>query len=167
MLPLRRPSHFFWEKPFGCFCLIATSIELGSFLSWHLFVCVNTPLSSSCCDCHLFLCHCDISAVYGQLRATGVHIHHNIGQTYSEYIRNRGWCSWVEMGECSISHLPQYQISPAHPPPLSFIRQLSSVIRTTGLGFVLLLSTLVCCQPTELIWVFLFQIFQFYSPPPP
>ena len=35
----------------------------------------------------------------------------------------------------------------------------------TGLGFVcLLLSTLVCYQPTELIWAY---IFQFHSPPPP
>ena len=35
--------------------------------------------------------------------------------------------------------------------------------------FVLLLSTLVCCQPTELILGFIFCCinFQFYSPPPP
>ena len=32
--------------------------------------------------------------------------------------------------------------------------------------FVLLLSTLVYCQPTELIWVFFFINFQFYPPPP-
>ena len=33
--------------------------------------------------------------------------------------------------------------------------------------FVLLLSTLVCCQPTELIWVFLFHKFHNFTPPPP
>ena len=32
--------------------------------------------------------------------------------------------------------------------------------------FVLLLSTLVCCQPTELIWVFLFHKFSNFTPPP-
>ena len=33
--------------------------------------------------------------------------------------------------------------------------------------FVLLLSTLVCCQPTELIWGFLFRKFSYFTPPPP
>ena len=39
----------------------------------------------------------------------------------------------------------------------------------TGLGFFFfLLSTLVCYQPTELIWAFFVSsIFQFHSPPPP
>ena len=32
--------------------------------------------------------------------------------------------------------------------------------------FVLLLSTLVCCQPTELIWVFCFINFPILHPPP-
>ena len=32
--------------------------------------------------------------------------------------------------------------------------------------FVLLLSTLVCCQPTELIWACLFQEFFNFTPPP-
>ena len=33
--------------------------------------------------------------------------------------------------------------------------------------FVLLLSTLVCCQSTELIWVILFQKLSNFTPPPP
>ena len=38
----------------------------------------------------------------------------------------------------------------------------------TGLGFVfLLLSTLVCCQPTELIWAFMFHQLSFFFLPPP
>ena len=43
-----------------------------------------------------------------------------------------------------------------------------SFIFMFGLGFVcLLLSTLVCCQPTELIWAFCVSwIFPFYPPPP-
>ena len=33
--------------------------------------------------------------------------------------------------------------------------------------FVLLISTLMCCQPTELIWGFLFHTFSIFPPPPP
>ena len=33
--------------------------------------------------------------------------------------------------------------------------------------FVLLFSTLMCCQPTELIWAFLFHKFSNFIPPPP
>ena len=49
------------------------------------------------------------------------------------------------------------------PPPLLY----AGVMRCgTSLGFILLLSTLVCCQP-ELIWVsFLFQKFSSLLPPP-
>ena len=37
----------------------------------------------------------------------------------------------------------------------------------TGLAlFVLLLSTLVCCQPTELFGLFLFNKFSNFTPPP-
>ena len=36
----------------------------------------------------------------------------------------------------------------------------------TGLGFVLLLSTLMCCQPRQLIWAFLFYILFNFTPPP-
>ena len=38
--------------------------------------------------------------------------------------------------------------------------------RLTWALFVLFLSTLMCCQPTDLIWAFLFHKFQFYSPLP-
>ena len=40
-------------------------------------------------------------------------------------------------------------------------------LEATGLClFVLLLSTLVCYQPTELIWAFLFHTFSNFTPPP-
>ena len=38
--------------------------------------------------------------------------------------------------------------------------------KVTGLGFVLLLSTLVCCQPKRLIWAFYFPKFSNFTPPP-
>ena len=66
--------------------------------------------------------------------------------------------------------------SPSHPPfpsLLTFRLDSSSIYNQllvdisllTWALFVLLLSTLECCQPTELIWVFFLLIFLFYPPP--
>ena len=56
---------------------------------------------------------------------------------------------------------------PATPNPHHPFPSFHGAAEATGLAlFVLLLSTLVCCQPTELIWAFLFINFFVLSPPP-
>ena len=54
--------------------------------------------------------------------------------------------------------------SPPPPPPWEWWEAVLQ--RRLAWLFVLLLSTLLCCQPTELIWVFLFHIFPILPPPP-
>ena len=64
---------------------------------------------------------------------------------------------------------PMWKCITIDPPPLRMWWDAVLQKRLAWALFVLLLSTLVCCQRTELIWAFfLFHtyIFQFYSPSP-
>ena len=49
------------------------------------------------------------------------------------------------------------------PPPPARVMGCGAA-KATGLGFVLLLSTLMCCQPTELIWAYFCHIFSSFTP---
>ena len=51
--------------------------------------------------------------------------------------------------------------------PISLLAPPSPSKYFTWALFVLLLSTLVCYQPTELIWAFLFHKLSHFTPPPP